>query len=35
MAMSCVGAPLLACRVLKIGYDLAILTAFRRVWPLN
>ena len=35
MAMGWIGAPLLACGVLKIGYDLAILTAFRRVKPLN
>lgn len=35
MAMGWIGAPLLACGVLKIGYDLAILTAFRRIKPLN
>ncbi|ODV40503.1 ABC transporter permease [Cupriavidus sp. UYMMa02A] len=35
MAMGWIGAPLLACGVLKIGYDLAILFAFRRVRPLN
>ncbi|WP_043367087.1 MFS transporter [Cupriavidus sp. WS] len=35
MAMGWAGAPLLACGVLKIGYDLAILAAFRRVRPLN
>jgi predicted MFS family arabinose efflux permease len=35
MAIGWIGAPLLACGVLKIGYDLAILTAFRRVRPLN
>lgn len=35
MAMGWIGAPLLACGVLKIGYDLAMLHAFRRVKPLN
>ncbi|ABF13055.1 MULTISPECIES: MFS transporter [Cupriavidus] len=35
MAMGWIGAPPLACGVLKIGYDLAILTAFRRIKPLN
>ncbi|KAF7962131.1 ABC transporter permease [Cupriavidus sp. UYMU48A] len=35
MTMGWIGAPLLACGVLKIGYDLAILHAFRRVKPLN
>lgn len=35
MALGWTGAPLLACGVLKIGYDLAILAAFRRVSPLN
>ncbi|MGO4326421.1 MFS transporter [Cupriavidus sp. 2TAF22] len=35
MAMGWIGAPLLACGVLKIGYDLAILAAFRRVRPLD
>lgn len=35
MAMSWAGAPLVACGVLKIGYDLTILAAFRRVRPLN
>ncbi|WP_019449640.1 MFS transporter [Cupriavidus sp. BIS7] len=35
MAMGWIGAPLLACGLLKIGYDIAILTAFRRVRPLN
>jgi hypothetical protein len=35
MAMGWSGAPLLACGVLKIGYDLAILAAFRRVRPLH
>jgi MFS family permease len=35
MAMGWAGAPLLACGVLKIGYDLAMLVAFRRVGTLN
>lgn len=35
MAMGWIGAPLLACGVLKIGYDLAILATFRRVRPIN
>ncbi len=35
IAMGWIGAPLLACGVLKIGYDLAILAAFRRVKPLD
>lgn len=35
MALGWTGAPLLACGVLKIGYDLAILATFRRVGPLD
>ncbi|PLP99464.1 MFS transporter [Cupriavidus pauculus] len=35
MAMGWTSAPLLACGVLKITYDVAILTAFRRVRPHN
>jgi len=35
MAMGWIGAPLLACGLLKIGYDIAILAAFRSVRPLN
>jgi len=35
MAVGWIGAPLLACGLLKIGYDIAILAAFRRVRPLN
>ena len=35
LAAGWIGAPLVACGVLKIGYDLAILRGFRRVEPLN
>jgi hypothetical protein len=35
MALGWTGAPLLASGVLKIGYDLAILAAFRRAGPLD
>lgn len=35
MAMGWSAVPLLACGVLKIGYDLTLLAAFRRVRPLN
>ncbi|GJG98224.1 MFS transporter [Cupriavidus pauculus] len=35
MAMGWAGAPLVVCGVLKVGYDLAILAAFRRVRLLN
>lgn len=35
LAMGWVGAPLVACGVLKIAYDLALLGAFRRVKPLD
>jgi len=35
LAAGWVGAPLIACGVLKIAYDLAILRGFRRVKPLN
>jgi MFS family permease len=33
LAVGWVGAPLVACGLLKIGYDLALLGAFRRVKP--
>lgn len=35
LAMGWVGAPLLACGLLKITYDLALLSAFRRVKPVD
>ncbi len=35
LAMGWVGTPLVACGVLKIAYDLALLGAFRRVKPLD
>lgn len=35
MAMGWIGAPLLVCGALKIGYDLSILIAFRRIRPLD
>lgn len=35
LAAGWIGAPLVACGVLKIAYDLAILHGFRRVKPLN
>lgn len=35
MTMGWIGAPLLACGLLKIGYDLAILAAFKHVKPHN
>jgi len=35
MVVGWVSAPLLACGLLKIVYDIAILIAFRRVRPLN
>lgn len=35
LAAGWIGAPLIACGVLKIAYDLAILHGFRRVKPLN
>ncbi len=35
LAAGWIGAPLVACGVLKIVYDLAILRGFRRVEPLN
>ncbi|XQU73619.1 MFS transporter [Cupriavidus sp. H18C2] len=35
MAIGWTGAPLLACGLLKIGYDLAILAAFRQTKTLN
>ncbi|AOY90716.1 MFS transporter [Cupriavidus sp. USMAA2-4] len=35
LAMGWASAPLLACGVLKIAYDLAILVVFRRIKPLN
>ncbi|MNL52508.1 hypothetical protein D3C87_1756920 [compost metagenome] len=35
MAYGYASTPLLACGVMKIAYDLAMLRAFRRVEPLN